>query len=1099
MLSIGKLVAAQASYYTEQLTHSVGEDRPVLRPAGPDQADYYAAHESPSRWMGAGLERLDMSADAVVDPAVFAKLMNNHQTPAGEAMTLARSNRLKVAALDLTLSAPKSVSLLFAFGNEDVRNAVVNAHRQAVQEVMRYMEERASQSRLVERYRSTEGSWKMKTRSVSSEGYLAAAFDHYTSRANDPQVHTHVVVINRVWADGGWRAIDAKRAYAHAKAGGTVYQAMLRNQLTSTLGISWKPVVNGHADVEGFTPELLRHFSTRRSEIVEAVDRFIAQHGGQAHRRVYQTFTLETRQAKSYPKDEAASARRMKDYGITGTVESHWYQRAIDAPDDVIGAVERVVAVGRQGLRPTAEQVVEAATAVTGWVTDRQAVFTERDLVAHVASLYPDGATPSELIGTAGLVLSTAQTSGDVLTIIPTTTSELTLPEGITLTPEELDLVTADRPAWITQDSTVRFRALPGEPRYTTRTQLEREARVLAAVSATSPTTVDSATLEASIAARRLVEGQAAAIRHLSHLDGRLVAVVGPGGSGKTYAIAAYADAAGAAGSPVVGVATSAAAARNLGDDLGERWNGTIAMLRHHLESRDRRLGPGTVVLVDEASTVSTRDLAWLVGQVEVCDGKLILIGDPKQLPSVDSGGLFHRIVATGEQVSDELTQVNQRQQLDVDRQNLIRLRHGEIGAAVHHYEEAGRLHLGRDEFATKAAMVDAWWQDTQHHGLDQVRMLASRHDEVWMLNQLARVHMTESGLLTGPALSNRWGLQFQAGDRIVVRDNWYTHSDLRNGQTGTVVAVDPHAGILCFRRDLDGQTIELPKQYVDRDVDHAYAQTIHTAQGQTFQVTHLYADAGVKAEHGYTALSRARGETHLWLNDAVGPLGECTHIHGDPLSEDRIEGLVRQLTQSVIEPPAHDQGLPVETATDRQLIEWRDELATTIRHSPIADDPTDELVAVEAAIDEAQEVAKRWRTSGTRAQVKLLEADRDVIADHPAIRQAWLEQNAEVLHRYAQVGEEVQHRIYARIALYEIDPPTDLLNAIGPKPADAQLAKRWRASTAEYAEARMVAGDQVDLADTEVLAGMRWRDVANGHPDQLTRSERAPVLKLVV
>jgi hypothetical protein len=115
---------------------------------------------------------------------------------------------------------------------------------------------------------------------------------------------------------------------------------------------------------------------------------------------------------------------------------------------------------------------------------------------------------------------------------------------------------------------------------------------------------------------------------------------------------------------------------------------------------------------------------------------------------------------------------------------------------------------------------------------------------------------------------------------------------------------------------------------------------------------------------------------------------------------------------------------------------------------------------------------------------VKLLEADRDVIADHPAIRQAWLEQNAEVLHRYAQVGEEVQHRIYARIALYEIDPPTDLLNAIGPKPADAQLAKRWRASTAEYAEARMVAGDQVDLADTGVLAGMRWRDVANGHPD---------------
>jgi hypothetical protein len=377
--------------------------------------------------------------------------------------------------------------------------------------------------------------------------------------------------------------------------------------------------------------------------------------------------------------------------------------------------------------------------------------------------------------------------------------------------------------------------------------------------------------------------------------------------------------------------------------------------------------------------------------------------------------------------------------------------------------------------------------------------MLASRHDEVWMLNQLARVHMIESGLLTGPTFNNRWGLQFQAGERIVVRDNWYAHSDLRNGQTGTVEAVDLQAGVLRFRRDLDGQIIELPKQYVDRDVDHAYAQTIHTAQGQTFEVTHLYADAGVKAEHGYTALSRARGETHLWLNDAVGPLGECTHIHGDPLSEDRIEGLVRQLTQSVIEPPAHDQGFPVETATDRQLIEWRDELETTIRRSPIADDYTDELVALEAAIDEAQEIAQRLRTSGARAQVELLEAHRDVIADHAALRQAWLEQNTEILHRYALVAEEVQHRIYARIALYEIDPPTDLLIGIGPKPADAELATIWWASTAKYAEARMVAGDQVDLADAGVLAGMKWRDVTSCHPDQLTRSERAPVLKLVV
>ena len=576
------------------------------------------------------------------------------------------------------------------------------------------------------------------------------------------------------------------------------------------------------------------------------------------------------------------------------------------------------------------------------WVSDRHAVFTERDLIAHVSSVFPEGATPAELVAATRTLLRTAERSGQVLTVLPHAESGLILPEGVLLSADELTTAAGQGPGWIQQGHTVRFRALPGEARYTTRLQLEREERVLTALHERSPLTVDRDILEQAMTARNLVDGQQAAMRHLADLDGRLVAVVGPGGSGKTYSIGAYADAIAATGDPVIGVATSAAAARKLSEDLGEQWTGTIAMLRHHLDSYHQELQSGTLLIVDESSMVSTRDLAWLVEQAEQCDGKLVLIGDPKQLPSVDSGGLFHRIVATGDQVVDDLVRVNQRQQLDVDRLLLDRLRAGEVRAAVRDYTEAGRLHLGLDEYTTKAAMVDAWWADAEHHGLPQVRMLASRHDEVWMLNQLARVRMEETDQLVGPALVNRWGLEFRAGDRIVVRDNWYSHSDLRNGQTGTVTAVHSDTGNLSFRRDLDGAVIELPKRYLDRDVDHAYAQTIHTAQGQTFEITHAYADAGVRAEHGYTALSRARGETHLWLNDAPGPLGDCTHLHGDPLTEDRIDALVRQLSSTVIEPPAHDQGLPVETATDRQLIEWRNQLEATIRRSPIAQDHSD-------------------------------------------------------------------------------------------------------------------------------------------------------------
>lgn len=1078
MQSIGKLAASQASYYTEQLRHAVGEDTPVLRgDRKSSQSDYYTAHESPSRWMGNGLEKLGLDAGSAVDADVFKGLMN-HTTPDGQPMTVTRSHG-KVAAFDHTFSAPKSVSLLYAFGDDRVRSEVAAAHHAAVAEGVAYMQDNCSTSRLGVRFRDSEGNRRFTTRTVQSEGYVGAAFDHFTSRANDPQVHTHVVVINRVWADGGWRAIDAKRGYAHAKAGGTVYQARLREELTRRLGVAWQPVVNGAADIAGFSPELIRHFSTRRTEIVDAVNRYVSEVGGQAHRRVWQTVTLQTRQPKAHPSGEAAVTREMKDYGVTGDVVAHWQRRAADAPEDVVGVVRSAIVGGRQGRKPDDETVRAASQRLAEWVSDRQAVFTERDLVAHVSSLFPDGTTRGDLLLATRQLLQAAQDSGEVLTILPQAENGLVLPDGVKLTDEEAGIV-ADRAfGWIRTNGSVRFRALPGEARYTTRTQLEREHMVLDSVKERSSLAPFPEALEQAIQIRELTGPQAGAVRRLAELPGRVVTVVGPGGSGKTYSIGAYADAIAAAGHPVVGVATAATAAHKLAEGLGQSWTGTIAMLRHQLDEAGDSLRAGTLIVVDEASMVSTADLAWLVEQVQASDGKLVLVGDPMQLPSVDSGGLFHRIAASGDQVVDDLAEVNQRQQLEVDRALLSLIRTGEIERSVHEYAEAGRVHLGRDEYATKSAMVDAWWSDVQGYGLETVRMLSSRHDEVHMLNQLARVRVEQAGLLHGPAISNRWGTEFRAGDRVVVRDNWYTHADLRNGQTGTLVRVDPNQGRALFQRDSDGEAIELPKRYVEYNVDHAYAQTIHTAQGQTFETTHLYVDIGVQAEHGYTALSRARGETHLWINDAPGPLGECTHVHGDPLTDDRVNALVRQLSQSVVEAPALAQGVPVETATDRELIDWRDELEAAIRHSPLARNFDDEIVALNSAIAQAREAFEHIGTSGTANQLRSLEEQRANLDDQVSLREGWLEQNADVLHRYSVVVEELGHRVKARVAQLTIEPDADLLAAIGAPPSDQKRRTEWSAAASSYAVARMSLGREADLLDPAVLGAAPWREAS--------------------
>lgn len=390
-----------------------------------------------------------------------------------------------------------------------------------------------------------------------------------------------------------------------------------------------------------------------------------------------QAFTLETRQAKVYEKDQSPLTRRM-DYGVSQTVESHWYQKAIDASQDVIKIVEQSLGRRTEVLGLADTELAQAAPEIIESLVQKQAVFTERDLIAQVATFYPLGASAKELTAAAKLVLTASQSTGEVFTVIPADRAHRHLPEGVELTPSELELVIAASQNQI-QPKSARVRALPGETRFTTRTQLEREALVLEAVTTRSPVSVERSQLEAAIITHRLSHEQAGALRHLGRLDGQLVALVGPGGSGKTRAIGAYAEAVRDSGSLVIGVATSATAAARLGQELPDSWSGTVALLRHQFEASGQSLPPRSLILVDEASMVSTTDLAHLVKLTQACDGKLVLIGDPKQLPSIDSGGLFHRIVAQGLGVADEMASVNQRQRLDLDRDNLNRLRLGQI------------------------------------------------------------------------------------------------------------------------------------------------------------------------------------------------------------------------------------------------------------------------------------------------------------------------------------------------------------------------------------------------------------------------------------
>ena len=273
MLTIGKLGAGQERYYLEQVADGA--------------EDYYSGEgEAPGQWKGDAASELGISGE--VGPDQLRAMLIGHHPETDEPLTASLgSNRSQgpVPGFDLTFSAPKSVSLTWALGSPETQAAVLDAHRRSIDAALGYLEHEACWAR-----RGHGGATF-----VAGNGYLAAAFRHRSSRAGDPQLHTHVLIANATKGpDGRWSRLHHPSIYAQAKTAGYLYEAQLRHELTQSLGVRWQPIRNGIAEIDGFKDEQLREFSTRRAEILAAAG------GPGASRAARQAATLATRRAKDY-------------------------------------------------------------------------------------------------------------------------------------------------------------------------------------------------------------------------------------------------------------------------------------------------------------------------------------------------------------------------------------------------------------------------------------------------------------------------------------------------------------------------------------------------------------------------------------------------------------------------------------------------------------------------------------------------------------------------------------------------------------------------------------------------------------------------------
>ena len=248
---------------------------------------------------------------------------------------------------------------------------------------------------------------------------------------------------------------------------------------------------------------------------------------------------------------------------------------------------------------------------------------------------------------------------------------------------------------------------------------------------------------------------------------------------------------------------------------------------------------------------VDTRALASIVHHTARVGSKLVLVGDDHQLPEIEAGGLF---AALADQLGAVTLTQNRRQEHDWERKALAQLRDGDPDRALAAYRKHGAIITPSSDSDPRAIAV-ALWQAKILDSPDTV-IYTDRRAEARALNRLAQQHVGSCGLLDGPQLW-RGDDVFQRGDQVVVLRNDY-HLDVRNGQRGHVIGVDPNRRTITA--SLDDRVVSLPADYIDAGhVDLGYAVTIHKGQGSTCDHSITLATDTLYRELAYTALSRGR------------------------------------------------------------------------------------------------------------------------------------------------------------------------------------------------------------------------------------------------
>ncbi|WP_041574346.1 MobF family relaxase [Cellulomonas gilvus] len=846
--------------------------------AGDSLTAYYEQTGNPSgRWLGGGLGALGggrLQVGAAVSEAAMTAVFRDGRDPISieplgtpYRQLVPGEGRHTVAGYDLTFTAPKSVSVLWALADDQTRTALYDAHRDALASALRFVEQWVIRTRV-----GAAGCRQVRTR-----GMVAAAFDHWDSRAGDPNLHTHVVVANKVQGpDGAWSSIDGRTLHAAVVTVSELYDALLADEVSRRLGATWSTRARGERrnpafEVDGLGEDLLAEFSARSEQIHCAEQRWaeeFAERRGRAPSRVETTrarqhLTRETRP----PKFIRALRELLADWAnraraLTGVEPVDLAARALT------GRHSRPLRAGDVGPEVRAAIVAQ----VLDDVSTRRSVWSTWNLGAAALR--------------SSLALRMAS-SDDRLKL----TNAIVREAGA---------------ACVRLDGDVEpSRRRVGEETFTSVELLRAERTLLEAAETASPLGIPA--LAARLADRHLAhlsDDQRAAAKAVLLSTKQLDVLVGPAGTGKTTTLAALAAEWRSTRGSVVGLAPSASAAATLSSALGVRcetaakwiyesigdgaaqralryraetavvedpsvtyWDRDAANGRRHalvVDQKQWRFRRGDLVIVDEASMADTRTLAVLIEQAGAVEAKVLLVGDHLQRGSVDAGGAFGMLSRRGP--TAELRTLWRFSQ-PWEARATLELRHGDP-AALDAYARHLRISHGQHDDMLGDALASAAAAEADGR---VVLLAAADRRTVSELNARSRAERVRTGTVHADGVTLGDGLTGGVGDRVVTRRNNRRlrtgEGFVRNGDLWQITAVLPDGGLRVRPAgDPAGATLRLPAAYVAANVELGYATTTARGQGRTVDETHTVVTAGMGREDLYVAVTRGRHLNRLYV-----------------------------------------------------------------------------------------------------------------------------------------------------------------------------------------------------------------------------------------